>query len=151
MKQHHLHHLNLAKTELLVITANMLVNHNITAQLVSTTLTPTAVHLVFNQPDWTHVTLLLISLHWLPVGTRIKFKVSMVAFRTAPQCTTTIECSLPPAAVIEQATCFLLHNEAQIHFPYPSLSLFLSSGWSCHPPPKLQLPSQQSRNMIFVT
>ncbi len=34
-----------------------------------------AAHLVFNQPKRTHVTLILISLHWLPVKARIKFKV----------------------------------------------------------------------------
>lgn len=42
-----------------------------------------AAHLVFNQPYRTHVTLLLISLHWLRLTARIKIKVLMQTFRTA--------------------------------------------------------------------
>ncbi|XP_057189163.1 D-2-hydroxyglutarate dehydrogenase, mitochondrial isoform X2 [Triplophysa rosa] len=41
-----------------------------------------AARLVFNQPKRTHVTPLLISLHWLPVAARIKFKSLTLAFRT---------------------------------------------------------------------
>ena len=40
-----------------------------------------AAHLVFNQPKRAHVTPLLIELHWLPVGARIKFKSLMLAYR----------------------------------------------------------------------
>src|SRR4029434_2910924 len=40
-----------------------------------------AVRLVFNQPKRTHVTPLLIELHWLPVAARIKFKSLMLAYR----------------------------------------------------------------------
>lgn len=44
-----------------------------------------AAHLVFNQPKRTNVTPLLISLHWLLVEARIKFKVLMLDFfGTAP-------------------------------------------------------------------
>ncbi len=42
-----------------------------------------ATHLVFNEPKRAHVTPLLISLHWLPVVARIKFKSLMLAYRTA--------------------------------------------------------------------
>ncbi len=36
----------------------------------------------FNEPKRTHVTPLFISLHWLPVAARIKFKTLMLAYRT---------------------------------------------------------------------
>ncbi len=38
--------------------------------------------LVFNEPKRAHVTPLFISLHWLPVAARIKFKTLMLAYRT---------------------------------------------------------------------
>ncbi len=41
-----------------------------------------AARLVFNEPKRAHVTPLFVSLHWLPVTTRIKFKTLMLAYRT---------------------------------------------------------------------
>jgi len=41
-----------------------------------------AVRVVFNEPMRVHVTPLFISLHWLPIAARIKFKVRMFAYRT---------------------------------------------------------------------
>ncbi len=41
-----------------------------------------AARLVFNEPKGAHVTPLFISLHWLPVAARIKFKTLMLAYRT---------------------------------------------------------------------
>ncbi len=41
-----------------------------------------AARLVFNKPKRAHVTLLIVSLHWLPVAARIKFKTLMLAYRT---------------------------------------------------------------------
>ncbi len=41
-----------------------------------------ATHLVFNQPKRAHVTLLLISLHWLPVVAQIKLKSLVLSYRT---------------------------------------------------------------------
>ncbi|XP_071374645.1 uncharacterized protein, partial [Centroberyx affinis] len=41
-----------------------------------------AARLVFNQPKRAHVTPLFISLHWLPVAARIKFKSLMLAYKT---------------------------------------------------------------------
>ncbi|KAF4081701.1 hypothetical protein AMELA_G00164220 [Ameiurus melas] len=41
-----------------------------------------AARLVFNQPKTTHVTPLFISLHWLPVAARIKFKALMLTYKT---------------------------------------------------------------------
>ncbi len=42
-----------------------------------------AARLVFIEPKRAHVTPLFISLHWLPVAARIKFKTLMLAYRTA--------------------------------------------------------------------
>ncbi|XP_056615780.1 uncharacterized protein LOC130430647, partial [Triplophysa dalaica] len=41
-----------------------------------------AARLVFQQPKRVHVTSLFISLHWLPVAARIRFKSLMLAYRT---------------------------------------------------------------------
>ncbi len=41
-----------------------------------------AARLVFNEPKRAHVTPLFVSLHWLPVAARIKFKALMLAYRT---------------------------------------------------------------------
>ncbi len=41
-----------------------------------------AARLVFNEPKRVHVTPLFISLHWLPVAARIKFKTQMLAYKT---------------------------------------------------------------------
>ncbi len=42
-----------------------------------------AAQLVFNESKNAHVTPLFVSLHWLPVAARIKFKTLMLAYRTA--------------------------------------------------------------------
>ncbi len=42
-----------------------------------------AARLVFREPKRAHITPLFISLHWLPVAARIKFKTLMLAYRTA--------------------------------------------------------------------
>ncbi len=42
-----------------------------------------AARLVFNEPKRAHVTPLFVSLQWLPVAARIKFKTPMLANRTA--------------------------------------------------------------------
>ncbi len=42
-----------------------------------------AAQLVFSEPKRAHVTPPFISLHWLPVVARIKFKTLMLAYRTA--------------------------------------------------------------------
>ncbi|KAL0151728.1 hypothetical protein M9458_052954 [Cirrhinus mrigala] len=42
-----------------------------------------AARLVFNEPKRAHVTPLFITLHWLPIAARIKFKKLMLAYRTA--------------------------------------------------------------------
>ncbi len=42
-----------------------------------------AARLVFSEPKRAHVTPLFVSLHWLPVVARIKFKTLVLAYRTA--------------------------------------------------------------------
>ncbi|XP_051739780.1 calcium and integrin-binding family member 2 isoform X1 [Ctenopharyngodon idella] len=42
-----------------------------------------AARLVFNEPKRAHVTPLFISLHWLPIAARIKFKALTLAYRSA--------------------------------------------------------------------
>ena len=42
-----------------------------------------AARLVFDLPKRTHVTPLLVTLHWLPVAARIRFKPLTLAYRTA--------------------------------------------------------------------
>ncbi len=148
MKDHHLQ-LNLAKTELLVVSSNPSFHHNFTFQLGSSAITPSktarnlgvgiddklnfsdhitktarsffrkqatqllvqalvlsrldycnallaglpansfkpllliqnaAVRLIFNELKRTHVTPLFISLRWLPIAARIKFKALLFAF-----------------------------------------------------------------------
>ncbi len=41
-----------------------------------------AARLIFNEPKRTHVTPLIINLHWLPIAARIKFKALTFAYRT---------------------------------------------------------------------
>ncbi len=41
-----------------------------------------AARVVFNEPKKAHVTPLFIRLHWLPIATRIKFKVLMFVYKT---------------------------------------------------------------------
>lgn len=56
----------------------LLAGHPASATKTQQMIQNAAAHLVFNQPKRTHVTLILISLHWLPVKARIKFKVVML-------------------------------------------------------------------------
>ncbi len=44
-----------------------------------------AARLVFIEPKRAHVTPLFVSLHWLPVAARIKFKTLMLAYRTGSE------------------------------------------------------------------
>ncbi len=69
------------------------------AGLISNTIKPlqriqnAAARLVFNEPKQARVTPLFISLHWLPVAARIKFKTLMFAYRTTTGC---YESTSPP-------------------------------------------------------
>ncbi|KAI2668556.1 hypothetical protein H4Q32_005298 [Labeo rohita] len=100
MKEHHLQ-LNLAKTELLIFPATPALQHDFTIQLGSSTITssssarnlgPVFLHAQSTNDSecsstsglqGAHVTPLFVTLHWLPVAARDKFKTLMLAYRTA--------------------------------------------------------------------
>ncbi len=42
-----------------------------------------AARFIFNEPKRTHITPLIINLHWLPIAARNKFKALMFAYRTS--------------------------------------------------------------------
>ncbi len=83
-----------------------------------------AARLVFSEPKRAHVTPLFISLHWLTVAARIKFKTLMLAHRTATGSAPTYFHSLviiyiPPEVWDLQAsiTSWCHHREAQKNVP----------------------------------
>ncbi len=94
-----------------------------------------AARLVFSEPKRAHVTPLFISLHWLPVAARIKFKTLMLAYKTTTGSAPTYFYSLlriyiPPEVWdlrVSDASWYH-HREAQIHFPEHFHSLFLTGG-----------------------
>ena len=78
-----------------------------------------AAHLVFNQLKRAHVTRLLIELHWLPVGARIKFKSLMLAYRV-------IDCSAPTylnVRVRANVTPRMPRSPHECHLALPSVQL----------------------------
>ncbi len=85
-----------------------------------------AARLVFNKPKRAHVTPLFISLHWLPVTARIKFKTLMLAYRTAT--------GSAPA---------YFHSFLRIYIP--SRSLRSTSEW------RLVVPSQRGTKSLSRT
>ncbi len=90
-----------------------------------------AARLVFNEPKRTHVTPLFISLHWLPVAARIKFKTLMLAYRTTTGSAPSYFHSLlriyiPPEVwdLLVSDALWYHHREAQNHSPEHSHSPF---------------------------
>ncbi len=63
-----------------------------------------AAWLVFSEPKRAHVTPLFISLHWLPVAARIKFKTLVLAYRTATGSAPSYFHSLMTIYICKQAT-----------------------------------------------
>ena len=53
-----------------------------------------AARLVFNLPKFSHTTPLLMSLHWLPVAARIKFKSLVLAYRAVNRSAPTYLCDM---------------------------------------------------------
>ncbi len=100
-----------------------------------------AARLVFKEPKRAHDTPLFISLHWLPVAARIKFKTLMLAYKTTTGSAPTYFHSLlriyiPPEVWdlrVSDASWYH-HREAQIHFPEHFHSLFLTGGMNFPPP-----------------
>ncbi len=112
-----------------------------------------AARLVFNEPKRTHVTPLFISLHWLPVAARIKFKTLMLAYRTttgsAPSYFTHYYESTSPPEVWDLLVSDALwyhHREAQNHSPEHSHSPFLDGGIIFPPLSGMLDPCQSSSN-----
>ncbi len=111
-----------------------------------------AARLVFNEPKRTHVTPLFISLHWLPVAARIKFKTLMLAYRTttgsAPSYFHYYESTSPPEVwdLLVSDALWYHHREAQNHSPEHSHSPFLDGGIIFPPLSGMLDPCQSSSN-----
>ncbi len=112
-----------------------------------------AAWLVFNEPKRAHVTPLFVSLHWLPVAARIKFKTLMLAYRTttgsAPSYFHSLLRIYIPSRSLRSASERRLvyhHREDQNHSPEHSLSPFLAAGMIFPPSSGLLDPCQHSSN-----
>ncbi len=101
-----------------------------------------AARLVFNEPKRTHVTPLFISLHWLPVAARIKFKTLMLAYRTttgsAPSYFHSLLRIYIPARSLRSA------SERRLVVPSHSHSPFLAGGIIFPPLSGMLIPWQLS-------
>ncbi len=82
-----------------------------------------AARLIFNEPKRSHVTPLFISLHWLPITDRIKFKALMFAYKTTTgsaslYLNSVLQTYVPlEASVLQVNVALLCHpKEAQNHF-----------------------------------
>ncbi len=129
------------------------------ARLPSNTIKPlqmiqnAAARLVFNEPKRAHVTPLFVSLHWLPVAARIKFKTLMLAYRTTTGSAPAYFHSLVRSYTSPEVWDLLVsdaswyhHREAQNHSPEHSRSLFLAGGMIFPPPSRMLDPCQSSSN-----
>ncbi len=113
-----------------------------------------AARLVFNEPKGAHATLLFISLHWLAVAARIKFKTLMLPLRTttgsAPSYFHSLLRIYIPSRSLRSRSLsdasWYHHREAQNHSPEHSLSPFLSGGMIFPPPSGTLDPCQSSSN-----
>ncbi len=79
-----------------------------------------AARLVFNEPKRAHVTPLFVSLHWLPVAARIKFKALMLAYRTTTGSAPTYFHSLLPIDIPSGSPAYF-HSLLRIYIPSRSL------------------------------
>ncbi len=111
-----------------------------------------AARLVFNEPKRAHVTPLFISLHWLPVAARIKYKTLMLAYRTttgsAPAYFHSLLQIYIPSRSLRSASerRLVVPSQAQNHFPEHSRSPFLAGGMIFPPPSGMLDPCQPSSN-----
>ncbi len=110
-----------------------------------------ASQLVFCKPKRAHFTPLCISLHWLPVVARIKFKTLMLAFRIATGSAPAYFHSLMTiyipsrslrSAVSDASWCH--HRESQNHSPERFHSPFLAGGMNFPPSSGMLNPWQFS-------
>ncbi len=112
-----------------------------------------AARLVFNEPKRTHVTPLFISLHWLPVAARIKFKTLMLAYRTttgsAPSYFHSLLRIYNPSRSLRSASerCLVVPSQrGSNHSPEHSRSPFLAGGIIFPPLSGMLDPCQSSSN-----
>ncbi len=112
----------------------------------------TAARLVFNEPKRAHVTPLFISLHWLPVAARIKFKTLMRAYRTTTGSAPTYFHSLLRIYIPSRSLRSASERRLVVPSQRGSKSLsrtfsFTVPGWWNDPPPSGLLdPCQSSSN-----
>ncbi len=110
--------------------------------------------LVFNEPKRAHVTPLFISLHWLPVAARIKFKTLDACIQNdhrlshPPTSTHYYESTSPPEVwdLLVSDALWYHHREAQNHSPEHSRSPFLAGGIIFPPLSGMLDPCQSSSN-----
>ncbi len=108
-----------------------------------------AARLVFSKPKRAHVTSLFISLHWLLVAACIKFKMLMLAFRTATGSAPSYFHSLMTIYISSRSLRSasarrLVVPEAQNHSPEHFNSLFLAGGMNFPPSSGMLSPWQFS-------
>ncbi len=84
-----------------------------------------AARLVFNEPKRAHVTLLFVSLHWLPVAARIQFKTLMLTYRTTTGSAPAYFHSLLRIYIPSRSPAYF-HSLSQIYNPSRSPSYFHS-------------------------
>ncbi len=101
-----------------------------------------AAWLVFNEPKRAHVTPLFISLHWLPVAARIKFKTLMLAYRTTTDSAPAYFHSLLRIYIPSRSPSYF-HSLLRIYIPSRSLR---SASERC-----LVVPSQRGSKSLSRT
>ena len=109
-----------------------------------------AARLVFNLPKFSHITPLLWSLHWLPVATRIRFKVLTLAYaaanKTAPHyLQDSLHAYTPARPLHSAATCRLAHPASHVTVSRSSqlrsFSTLVPQWWNDLPIPIRTAPS----------
>ncbi len=107
-----------------------------------------AAWLVFSEPKRAHFTPLFVSLHWLPVTARIKFKTLMLAYRTGSAVST---CLLPlpydnlhPLQKSEICEWVTPRNAITERHKITLQNVFIHRSWlvewTSHPYPECQIP-----------
>ncbi|XDV44123.1 hypothetical protein PO909_012458 [Leuciscus waleckii] len=106
-----------------------------------------AARLVFNEPKRAHVTPLFISLHWLPLAARIKFKALTLATELSqaqlpPTFTHSYESTSLPDTYDRSTSdiSWFHHRKPQNHFPEHSHSQFHAGGTLSPPSSGMQNP-----------
>ncbi len=102
-----------------------------------------AARLVFNEPKRAHVIPLFMSLHWLPVAARIKFKTLMLVYRTTTGSAPSYFHSLPlqKSEICEWATLSgAIIERHKITFQNVFIHCSWLVEWTSHPYPECWIP-----------